>query len=213
MDEIGKRKEHCFRSKCTSEKYDDYCPTRHVDDQTYTFDEIFREPCTDDYSKTGLSGLCCGKKSLEGQLAAAYGAETNEFPFIARVTAWYNCGGTIYNEKYIITAAHCVVHKETNEIISPEKIVVSIGSNFGETHNQFKMYKYEVERVIPNGNYSKLLPGREKYGDKILWDVALLELKTPITFGPTVKSLQIAPVGFEPKSKKNAFNYYYFKWL
>lgn len=56
----------------------------------------------------GYTSLCCPKNSKEGKLTAILSAEHNEFPHMAKLRLPEECGGTIYNKRFIITAAHCV---------------------------------------------------------------------------------------------------------
>ncbi|ODM88592.1 Venom serine protease 34 [Orchesella cincta] len=154
------------------------------------FEEISRESCSS-WGGSGEMAYCCPTNSTEGLLATTYGAELNEFPHMALLSFdgedW--CGGTIYNKRYILTAAHCLVSKGI--VGKANEYTIKVGRNIG----QIKMMNndYQIEQIIVHPKYSYLLQNRQ---DGIYYDIALLKLARDIEFGDTVKSLEIAPEGF-----------------
>lgn len=82
------------------------------------------------------------------------------------------CGGSIYNETWIVTAAHCL------ENTAPKDVVVTAGTNVlgvgGSRHN--------VNRVIVKRDYVSAT-----YEN----DVALIELIEPLSFGPAIKPVTL----------------------
>lgn len=83
------------------------------------------------------------------------------------------CGGSIYNSKWIVTAAHCVIDNE------PQDIHVVAGTNKLVATST----RLNVRRIIVHRNYD-----RPKEHDN---DVALLELLTPLTFDDKTKPIEL----------------------
>ncbi|KAH8255629.1 hypothetical protein KR038_007640, partial [Drosophila bunnanda] len=91
------------------------------------------------------------------------------------------CGGAIYSERIILTAAHCLVDRSAKELS------VRAGSSLWISGGQ----KVEVAKVIPHHKYKKVL-GSDPY------DIALLILQTPLTLGKDVKTIPLAKKTSEP---------------
>ncbi|CAL8146229.1 unnamed protein product [Orchesella dallaii] len=176
------------------------------------YEEVHRETCSSSQYPTGNRAYCCRPNSLEGALASTYGAEPNEFPHQVGVSVQgHVCGGTIYNKRYIITAAHCVVDSEAPRRVTPvypkQNYKVTIGTNMWTDRSPKDLYG--VEEVIVHEKYSKLEGSEElkklETGEvkDARWlrtynDIALLRLDRDITFGPSVKALRLADKGFNP---------------
>ncbi len=191
-----KKASACGMSPCSTTPAKVHCPSRTIIGKgANQFDEILREKCTTN-KMDGYTSLCCPKGSMEGQLASVSGAEPYEFPHIAKLKPM-DCGGTIYNKRVIITAAHCVVDEKTNELDPASDMKVIIGSN--AAGNEDDRYVYKVVNVTAHEKYSKLKPNSETMGDKILWDIALMYLDKDIEFGPNVKALRISEPDFDPR--------------
>ncbi|KAJ8711153.1 hypothetical protein PYW07_008395 [Mythimna separata] len=92
-------------------------------------------------------------------------------PFIASVRLngtvhW--CGGSIIHERFILTAAHCIVpNREFKILVGTDK--VNEGGKL-----------YDVEKIIMHEKYSNTTSD---------YDVCLLKLNESLTFGPTVAKM------------------------
>lgn len=81
------------------------------------------------------------------------------------------CGASIIHEKYILTAAHCIVPHR--------KYRVSVGSD--DIKNVGKLY--DIDKIIIH----------EKYNSSTYdYDVCVIKLKQPLEFGPSVKKIELA---------------------
>lgn len=115
-------------------------------------------------------------KIIGGQLAAK-----NAYPWQASLgVSWIDdpyrahfCGATIFSDRWLITAAHCLVDTE------PTNVVVSVGTNVLGVGGM----KHTVSRIIVKSNYAP-----QKDHDN---DIALIELFNPLKFGPSVKAIPI----------------------
>ncbi|GJQ70815.1 hypothetical protein Trydic_g742 [Trypoxylus dichotomus] len=101
-------------------------------------------------------------------------AEDGAFPYQISLR-WHGrhiCGGSILNERYILTAAHCI-HRQI-----PENLTVVTGSNNlnegGDT--------YKVEKIIEHKGY---LP------QTITNDIALIKLQEDVKYGDKVKPINL----------------------
>lgn len=83
------------------------------------------------------------------------------------------CGGSIYNERWIITAAHCVIDNE------PQDIHVVTGTNKLTPVTQ----RRNVRRIVLHRRYNQ-----PKANDN---DIALLELRDPLTFDDKTKAIDL----------------------
>lgn len=161
------------------------------------FVEAVRDDCELHNKRTGVEALCCPDNSTELMLTTLLGAEQHEFPHFARLEVRNGrkiniCGGTVYNERYIITASHCVVDEPNYKPLDKSKMTIFLdilieGKN---TKN-----KYGIERVIVNPNASLL---DRKTKRSLNNDIALLKLDRNIQFSDTIQALKLAPKGFKP---------------
>lgn len=162
---------------------------------------LMRESCLAIGNKApGEVGMCCVKNSKEGQLLTTMGAEASEFPHQAKLRLPENCGGTIYNDEYVITAAHCIIDTKTRTRRPINQMNVKIGTNLGEVEGEDTLFK--VVQAIPHPDYGQLPEneGKPQFGN-FIHDIALLRLNKKIKFGPNVKAMKIAKPGFQPISK------------
>lgn len=120
-------------------------------------------------------------------------------------TAFFKCGGTIYNERYIITAGHCTYFRDAGVYATPKQIWVTagtidlastdeeirrdkqvVGVSEIHTHPQFEFKQYENDRA-----------------ETPIYDIAVLKLKKSLKLSDRVAPLQIPPEGLDVKGTKS----------
>ncbi|KAM9356680.1 coagulation factor IXa [Symphorus nematophorus] len=100
---------------------------------------------------------------------------------IARPSGQLFCGGSILSERWVITAAHCLVEAQSS-------FLIRVGEHNIYIHEDTEQ-DYEVleEHIHPRYNASESLYNH---------DIALVYLKNPITFSTTVRPICIGPKTF-----------------
>jgi len=110
-------------------------------------------------------------------------AELGNYPFMAllgyktnqnRGRAYdYNCGGTVINKYYILTAAHCMIRRNPDVVILGEYDL----RQDPDDSNAAKRTVIEIEEIILHEDYSKFRQGGVGPND-----IALIRVKQPIPF-------------------------------
>lgn len=94
------------------------------------------------------------------------------------------CGGSILNETEILTAGHCVYNPSSKERIPADQIVIGAGTEDIEFEPEQVRVASEV-RVHPYYDSEAAPPTPD--------DVAVLELKTPLTVNTDVQPISLTP--------------------
>jgi len=100
-------------------------------------------------------------------------AQHGDYPWMASVHEYYHgfdhvCGGTIINEHWILTAAHCIDYPT-----KPRKYEIYVGVDRLSKKDRKVAKKHKISKVIVHEEYDK---------ETFLNDIALLRTKEPIDF-------------------------------
>ncbi|KXJ70541.1 hypothetical protein RP20_CCG023233 [Aedes albopictus] len=117
-------------------------------------------------------------------LAGGESAEPREFPHMASLgwrkaslynTIFFRCGGSLISERFILTAAHCLVH-----IGGVFPSFVRLGEvNLLRHNDEMHPDDYEIEGYFPHPHFRRR---NGKYND-----IALLKLTQDVTFGDSIR--------------------------
>jgi secreted trypsin-like serine protease len=97
-----------------------------------------------------------------------------ELPYqiLLRYNGGFTCGGSIYNEWWIITAAHCIDGRPASTLTVQAGTHIASGDG-GDTRR--------VELAIMHPNYGNFIN-----------DIALIKLSEPLVFGDTIRPIKLA---------------------
>ncbi|XP_075784759.1 serine protease 53-like isoform X1 [Pelodiscus sinensis] len=147
-------------------------------------------------SLTGLqqgaaaAGPACGQQRVLNRIVGGTNAQRGEWPWQAslQLRGEHLCGGTLIGDKWILSAAHCFIGKDTTKDPAAWKVVLgrlqlSGGPLQGVVRN--------VSQIITHEKYQDYTQGM---------DIALLRLAEPVPFGRDV-----APICLPYPSHQFAF--------
>jgi len=100
------------------------------------------------------------------------------------------CGGTIVNENYIVTAAHCAT-------LEPNRYSVVAGEHDLYSADGAEQRR-SVEKVVQHPSYSSVTSRN---------DIAVFKVTPPFVFNENVTAGNIAPEGFEPSQALKAIGW------
>jgi secreted trypsin-like serine protease len=121
----------------------------------------------------------------EDEIVGGTRASISSFPWqisLQTTSGFHFCGGSILDERTILTAQHCVTGDSPGEISSPSSMRVAAGSSKLSTMRTLGQIR-AVEEIIPFPGYVTSEQGK---------DIAILRLAQPLTFNSNVKPIQIA---------------------
>ncbi|KAF5298248.1 hypothetical protein FQR65_LT09759 [Abscondita terminalis] len=135
----------------------------------------------------------CGVESTNDRIVGGTNTDIDEFPWLALLQyvddfgddAGFRCGGTLINERYILTAAHCVIIYK-NQGISLDSV------RLGEWRISTEMdcdslANNECTDPVVNVKVSNQILHPQYNGRTGKHDIALLRLAEPITFTDYIK--------------------------
>ncbi|KAI4457469.1 chymotrypsin-related [Holotrichia oblita] len=114
--------------------------------------------------------------ALSWRIVGGSDAAPGQFPWQVSIrsssTGGHNCGGSILNSKWILTAAHCVVNTSPSTwYIVVGSLTLSSGGN-----------PYQISRIISHADYNAA---------QIKNDVAVVELEQELEFSTTVQPIEL----------------------
>ncbi|KAF8767227.1 CUB and sushi domain-containing protein 3 [Argiope bruennichi] len=132
-------------------------------------------------------GLRAGKKIGSGKIVGGRIVK-DPWPwmtalYIVDLLPKYRCGGSIIHETFILTAAHCL-YSNNHSKIDEKEMLVKVGLT--DVKNQSFLQTPEVEKIIIHPKY--------RSGPAFDYDIALLQLKTPIKFNSVVRPICLPPL-------------------
>ncbi|XP_029046484.2 proclotting enzyme-like isoform X2 [Osmia bicornis bicornis] len=138
----------------------------------------------------------CGAKNGnqdQERIVGGQNADPGEWPWIA---ALFNagrqfCGGSLIDDKHILTAAHCVANMNSWDVA---RLTVRLGDYNIKTNTEIRHVERRVKRVVRHRGFN----GRTLYND-----VALLTLNEPVPFTDQIRPICL-PSGSQLYSGKVA---------
>ncbi|XP_076994065.1 serine protease 38-like isoform X2 [Tamandua tetradactyla] len=123
----------------------------------------------------------CGQPHVQGKILGGSSAPEMKWPWQVSVHygGFHICGGSILNEYWILSAAHCFDKDKTMDAF--DMYVGLVNLRVATKHTQW----FEVNKVILHPTYKLYHP--------IGGDIALVQLKTPIVFSESVLPICLAP--------------------
>jgi len=130
----------------------------------------------------------CGQR-FGSRIVGGTQADVNEWPWQAALVTQSRqfCGGSLINDRYVLTAAHCTDGMTASEItvlLAEHKL-----SNSGET----ELVTRSVSEIIEHSKYDD---------NTLVNDIALLKLESPVTVSDTVLPVCLPPEGLKYANEK-----------
>jgi len=187
-----------------------------LEKNTYHYDDYYNDS---DLNSTFYSSS--SSSSIESHISGGHEARPHSYPFMAMMlyhTGFHperKCGGSILNENWILTAAHCCKDLPENE-----RILFRIGAHRDESCD-FEFCAYETSKYKPttgaddlgtkifvknkliHPEYEKKFQKRYPRRLKVLKnDFCLIETNTTMNFGRHVGKISIADEDFTTEDKR-----------
>ncbi|CAK1552314.1 unnamed protein product [Leptosia nina] len=194
----------CPSAKERVEKYQNQDTLNLFESANCGYEDTRPKVCCSSFPKLetrfGDSGREAKEKLLPKNCGRIYGdrivggtqAKLYELPwmtlisYVTRDGQRFECGGSIINSRYILTAAHCVVGKKIAGVrVGEYNYLTDVDSSDNPLENTCEEWIQDiyVEEEIPHENYQQLTQG-------VLNDIALLRVQDEIEFNhPNVKPI------------------------
>lgn len=111
----------------------------------------------------------CGQLNKKNRIVGGQETEINQYPWMALMlySGRFYCGATLINDRYVLTAAHCV------NGFSADRITVRLLEHDRSTTTEAQSFERGVERVVKHAGYNSAT-----YNN----DIALVRLDKPVDF-------------------------------
>ncbi|XP_077618262.1 serine protease 38 [Crocuta crocuta] len=125
--------------------------------------------------------MACGHRYIQGKIVGGMDVPERKWPWQVSVhyAGLHICGGSIIDEYWILSAAHCFQKEKSTEAF--DMYVGLVDLNVAGSHTQW----FEVNKVIIHPTYELYHP--------VGGDIALVQLKSRIVFSDSVLPVCIAP--------------------
>ncbi|CAG7822946.1 unnamed protein product [Allacma fusca] len=133
----------------------------------------------------------CGQSNNNNKIVGGQESAPNAWPWMAAIVnvdsngqnPLIRCGGSLINNRYILTAAHCIPAVEAEGMENYRVILGDNTLNGGTAENRLEI---ELDKIIPH----------PKYDDKTqVYDAALFRLKEVVTFNEDVLPVCLGQAG------------------
>ncbi|XP_063951987.1 uncharacterized protein LOC129255053 isoform X2 [Lytechinus pictus] len=138
-----------------------------------------------DLTDEGICGTRPAVDDYHSRIVGGVDADLGEFPWIATVRrGWAFCGGTLINNQWVLTAAHCADDGEgSGDGMDLSDFAVTLGIRHLFEHPDSKV-ELGVDRVIVHPDYGDI--------NGIANDIALLRLSESVEFNDYVRPACLA---------------------
>ncbi|TRY73338.1 hypothetical protein TCAL_05565, partial [Tigriopus californicus] len=118
----------------------------------------------------------CGLRS-SNRIVGGSRASYDKYPWaVGLVIQQHFCGGTLLNQRWVLTAAHCI-----SDDIDPTKIVALLGcANIGQDDIDCDQYRL-ADTVVPHPDYTGLV------GQAVANDIGLIRLAKDVKYNGSVR--------------------------
>ncbi|KAB0803011.1 hypothetical protein PPYR_05197 [Photinus pyralis] len=125
----------------------------------------------------------CGLTYKHNRIVGGVETQVNEYPWMVVLlnNNRFYCGGSVINNKFVLTAGHCV------NGISKERLLAVFLDHDRSTSQETKTFFRRITKIINHGAYG--------IGASYNNDIALLELEHPISFDGILKPVCLPLAG------------------